>query len=422
MRKGSIAVLLAAVWAPAAHACDITVSQASGPAPLTAVYTAACASASYQWSFGDGTTAVGQTVTHTFAAGRWGGGLLTDGGATDALPVVTSVGIALSAPRQGAYRDGVTLAGSVRPASLRVRIYRGASLVTTTAAGPQGRFRHDRAAARARTVHGPRGRRQLARRHRPREAAARGAPRRHADGRRPADARREASPGRSRQASRPRGQAHRGDGQLAPTTARHERAAPPARAGRRRRGGRLSGRFEDARRPGRLPGARHRRQRASRCASSSGASRRCTTPSLGIDGGYGQDTLDAVTAFQKVAGARRAPARSTPPSGRGSRRPRSRSRATPAGDHIEVDKTRQVLYLVRGGEDRADLAGLDRRDRRLLHARGPLRDLPEGAGLDDEPARGALDPMYFTGGYAIHGSPRCRPTRPRTAASGCRTS
>ena len=67
----------------------------------------------------------------------------------------------------------------------------------------------------------------------------------------------------------------------------------------------------------------------------------------GVDGSYGQDTFEAVLAFQKVNGLPRTGrvedwlwrrlARAGVP------------RAQLAGDYIEVDKTRQVLFVVDGG-------------------------------------------------------------------------
>lgn len=72
-------VLFPASGAAAAPAPAISVSAASGPAPLTVRFTAdaavvdpAPAIVSYVWSFGDGTTGAGQSVTHKFAhAGRF---------------------------------------------------------------------------------------------------------------------------------------------------------------------------------------------------------------------------------------------------------------------------------------------------------------------------------------------------------------
>ncbi len=93
-------------------------------------------------------------------------------------------------------------------------------------------------------------------------------------------------------------------------------------------------------------------------------------------------------------------------------RPRYRQPA----DHIEVDKTRQVLFVVRGGEvalvSPVSTAGI------------PGYYTPEGrfaiyrkvAGYDPSPLGVLLNPMYFTGGYAIHGNPS---VPPYPASHGC---
>ncbi len=89
--------------------------------------------------------------------------------------------------------------------------------------------------------------------------------------------------------------------------------------------------------------------------------------------------------------------------------------AQPAA-HIEVDKTKQVLYLVRNGQITliapVSTAGL------------PGRFTPEGqfsiyrkvTGWDTSPLGLLYDPMYFTGGYAIHGNPS---VPPYPASHGC---
>jgi L,D-transpeptidase catalytic domain len=86
------------------------------------------------------------------------------------------------------------------------------------------------------------------------------------------------------------------------------------------------------------------------------------------------------------------------------------------GDHIEVDKTHQVLYVVRDGQVKlispVSTAGL------------PGRFTPVGTfsiyrkvdGYDPSPLGILYKPMYFTGGYAIHGNPS---VPPYPASHGC---
>jgi len=84
--------------------------------------------------------------------------------------------------------------------------------------------------------------------------------------------------------------------------------------------------------------------------------------------------------------------------------------------HIEVDKAKQVLYVVRDGKvvhiSPVSTAGL------------PGRFTPEGEfsiyrkvpGYDPSPLGILYKPMYFTGGYAIHGNPS---VPPYPASHGC---
>jgi lipoprotein-anchoring transpeptidase ErfK/SrfK len=86
------------------------------------------------------------------------------------------------------------------------------------------------------------------------------------------------------------------------------------------------------------------------------------------------------------------------------------------GAHIEVDKAKQVLYVVRDGKiihiSPVSTAGL------------PGRFTPEGTfsifrkvpGYDPSPLGILYKPMYFTGGYAIHGNPS---VPPYPASHGC---
>lgn len=110
---GTLALVPAASSSTAAL-CAFTASPAQGAAPLTVTFTATCTSSAYTWAFGDGQQAQGQTVQHAFAAGRWQPTLTTDTG-TDTLPAVTSISVQLTGPAQAQYGKEVTLHVSVTP-------------------------------------------------------------------------------------------------------------------------------------------------------------------------------------------------------------------------------------------------------------------------------------------------------------------
>ncbi len=131
---------------------------------------------------------------------------------------------------------------------------------------------------------------------------------------------------------------------------------------------------------------------------------------------FSDDLVQSVYAFQKVQGLERT----------GSvdaafwsklENPRSPApRHTTPGDHIEVDKTHQVLYLVRDGKialispvSTAGIAGYYTPEGRFAIYR-------KVTGYDTSPLGVLLDPMYFVGGYAIHGNPS---VPPYPASHGC---
>jgi L,D-transpeptidase-like protein/putative peptidoglycan binding protein len=136
----------------------------------------------------------------------------------------------------------------------------------------------------------------------------------------------------------------------------------------------------------------------------------------GFGSTFGDDLQQSVYAFQKVQGLDRTGAvdaafwtRLGEP-----RIPQPRYRV-PA-NHIEVDKSHQVLYLVRGGQialispvSTAGIAGYYTPEGRFAIYR-------KVTGYDTSPLGVLLDPMYFYGGYAIHGNPS---VPPYPASHGC---
>lgn len=133
MRRFVVVVLASFAFAPVAHAagpCGVTTTATTGAAPLTVTFTATCASPAYTWDFGDGQTATGQSVEHTFAAGAWRPQLTSDAGLDTTAPV-TAISLALHAPARARYGQWVTLHASVTPrvpVTLRGRSFVGGKL------------------------------------------------------------------------------------------------------------------------------------------------------------------------------------------------------------------------------------------------------------------------------------------------------
>lgn len=131
---------------------------------------------------------------------------------------------------------------------------------------------------------------------------------------------------------------------------------------------------------------------------------------------YSYALLDSVYAFQKVQGISRDGIVDVQTWGRLARPYVPRPRYSSPADHLEIDKSRQVLYVVRGGEIAHIIS--------VSTAGIPGWFTPEGhfsiyrkVGYWDPSPLGVLyKPMYFTGGYAVHGSPS---VPPYPASHGC---
>jgi N-acetylmuramoyl-L-alanine amidase len=129
-----------------------------------------------------------------------------------------------------------------------------------------------------------------------------------------------------------------------------------------------------------------------------------------VDSAYGYDTVEAVWAFQKVYRLRRT-GRVTPALWRLLGRVGAPAARVRRGDHIEVDKTRQVLFEVRDG-----------RVVSVLHvSTGATSNTPVGAWhvyskLHGYNALGMYYSLFFRGGFAIHGY---HSVPPFPASHGC---
>jgi peptidoglycan hydrolase-like protein with peptidoglycan-binding domain len=117
-----------------AAACPVQASAALGAAPLRVTFHARCASRNYRWRFGDGGRGRGRTVTHTFrSGGRFAPLLTTDTGLTR-VKRVTSVALTVDAPSRADYGATVTLRARVKPqmpVRLGTELFRGGKLDIT---------------------------------------------------------------------------------------------------------------------------------------------------------------------------------------------------------------------------------------------------------------------------------------------------
>lgn len=115
MRRAAL-VAFAALAAPSvAHAgCGVSATRVAGSSPLTVTFTAACASSAYQWSFGDGEEGGGQTAQHVYGPGVYRPTLTSDAGAEPAGTVL-SIALTLRGPAKARYGQWVALHATVVP-------------------------------------------------------------------------------------------------------------------------------------------------------------------------------------------------------------------------------------------------------------------------------------------------------------------
>jgi lipoprotein-anchoring transpeptidase ErfK/SrfK len=131
---------------------------------------------------------------------------------------------------------------------------------------------------------------------------------------------------------------------------------------------------------------------------------------------FSADLVESVYAFQKVEQLPRTGIVDAALWARLDRTATPPPRFTEPADHIEIDKARQVLFVVRGGQvalvspvSTAGIAG-------YFTPVGRFAIYRKVVGYDPSPLGVLLNPMYFVGGYAIHGNPS---VPPYPASHGC---
>jgi N-acetylmuramoyl-L-alanine amidase len=401
-----------------------TASTQAGQAPLTVTLTASGDSASYHWSLGDGTVADGASVQHVYATGLWTATVTAtaaDGGSAQATVTVRSETVALAARGSATYGRIVVFTGSLRPAAApaTVSLTAGGRTIGRGTTGPGGGFR---ISARA---------------------GAPGPVVAHAD-----QAASQPFPLAVRPAVTVAFTGHAAlYGQLH-AVARIQPASAGTLAVTVRRSGTVVQSLAgdavtvplDTRRPGVVTVTAAARTAAGWLPASTTATTTVAYPSLAVgatgavvneldrqlgalgyivppaSGAFDAGLLDSVYAFQKVQGLARTGVVDSAFWTKLAHPLQPKPRYNEPADHIEVDKARQVLFIVRNHRVASivpvSTAGL------------PGKFTPVGRfaiyrkvdGFDPSPLGTLYDPMYFTGGYAIHGNPS---VPPYPASHGC---
>jgi hypothetical protein len=420
---------LAVVLAPGAHAAapavTVTASATAGQAPLTVTLSASGDAASYGWDLGDGTIAVGSSVEHTYQTGLWTATVTAtaaDGETSQAQVQVRAQSVSLAAPTLVTYQANVEFTGSLRPAAAGVPVTLSGrkGVLGRGKTGPNGGFRiHVKAGAPGDVV----------------ASADHAASPAFALVVRPSVtvsfAGEHALYGKLRAVARLRPASA---GTLAVTVRRPGAAA-------RTVGGRAVVAVPlDTTRPGRVVVTARVRSAPGWAPASKTASATIAYPRLaeGARGtvirelrrrlgalGYAvpppgdsfdSELLDSVYAFAKVQGLARTGIIDSAFWAKLNHPLRPQPHYQEPADHLEVNKPLQVLYVVRGGRVATIIP--------ISTAGLPGRFTPVGRfsiyrkvlGFDPSPLGTLFDPMYFTGGYAIHGNPS---VPPYPASHGC---
>jgi N-acetylmuramoyl-L-alanine amidase len=405
--------------AAAPPAVSVHASTLRGPAPLEVTLTAVGDASSYTWDLGDGTTAGGAVVRHTYVRGGTFTARVTatseTGEATQAEASIAALAISLRGPRAVRYGRRAAFRGRAVPATrgTRVLLRRGATVVGRARTGNDGRF-----LVRSRVFAPGLYRAELedatsapvTARVRPVLRAVLQGPRRVGArlvlfaGLRPASAGalriRVGSGGRQRLLRTFQRSVRLRLDTAAPRLLEVRLATIPS-AGFTRANRLLRARVQ-------LPPLR---------LGSTGPAVRALETHLGklryalrgVDGLYGRDTYEAILAFQKARGLSRTGSVTRDVWTRLRRASTPRPRLL-AGTHLEVDKSRQLLLDVHRG-----------RVVRVVHvSTGATGNTPVGTWRVYRKVPGwdwvLWYPLYFLRGFAIHGYPF---VPPYPASHGC---
>ena len=147
--RGALPVLAFLVWVAPANAAPSVTAQASatlGQAPLDVTLTAIGDAVAYHWDLGDKTQAEGPIVQHRYEPGRFTATVTAtamDGSTAQASVAIISARLTLTGPKVGTYGKRTTLRGRIVPAlrGAPIALYSGETAVKTGKVNRKGRFR-----------------------------------------------------------------------------------------------------------------------------------------------------------------------------------------------------------------------------------------------------------------------------------------
>jgi hypothetical protein len=424
-RAATLAIALSVVPSAVAARRDVTVqaTPTSGTAPLAVTFVATGDATSVHWSFGDGTTGDGLAVVHTYGAGRWTASwdAQTPAGSQSGRLQITAYGLTFAAPSDARYGRRTSFTGTLVPAAKGVRV---------TLVGPMGNVTSTR--TRANGGYTVRARIRVPGTYFTRSDSVASAQRML----------RVAPRLRARLlGSGARGSRYEVSARVVPATA-GSIAVTVARRGRivtSRTFGQRARLVLDTRHPvtyririALIPNTGYDRVArvlvahvvfprlaygvTSAAVAQLGAQLRELHYFAPFSATFDSRMLDAVYAFEKVQGLPRTGTVDARFWQRLADPYVARPRYPNPPDHLEINKPQQVLYVVRGGRISRiapiSTAGLPGKFTPV----GRFSIIRKVSGFDPSPLGTLYDPMYFVGGYAIHGNPS---VPPYPASHGC---